>query len=333
MLKKGATLLVIFFILLTLVIILIPETTKAVSCPVVEIKWAEGQEIQNVDVGPGSSGLVTFAGTVSANLATGYPTIDILVVLGGSTDQGWPVTINPVIIMLNPGTEEKPFSVTVEVPLRTNINGSGLLVVGGEASVYPGTCSYNIPQIKGTIYINQYYQYYMTSYRPSKKAFIGDKIDLNISIHNIGNGIDIFELDLDNSHHLNKNDINVQYKNKFEVYPKETKQSDIFIEISDLTKPGKYELKYILVSVQSQIFEDISQNTNFTFTIFIKNNYYYPISISFVLISIMILVALFYGKMKGRNKSIILNLRKKVRSPKPEPPPRIPPPDEGYVMW
>jgi hypothetical protein len=331
MLKKGVAISICLLVSINF-IIFIPDHSSAISSPVMEIRWAKGQEVQEVDVRSVSDGLVTFSGTVSADIACG-PSLVIETELWGSTDHGWPVNLTPKKMVLSGGWEEKALSATVQVTLGLDINESGLLTVGGLATVHPGGYIINIPKITGKILIKQYYQYCLTSYQPSRQAVIGDRLDLNLSINNIGNGIDRLKLDLENSNQLKNKNIRVQYSNEFEVHSKYTEESDILLDISDIAKPGKYKLKYSLVSIKNIMFENITQKSNFTFIIFVKDNYYYPLSISFILVSIMILVALFYRKIKRKKNIMILKYRQIDRSISKNPPLSIKPGSKDPFKW
>lgn len=331
MLKKGVTVVIILFINMSFLIITIPETAEAISTPYVEIRWAKGQEVQSVDVHPGASGLVSFCGTVSADLVSGSP--DVKVNLSASTDRGWPVIITPEVMILWGGIEEKPFSATVKVTHEALQNEIGSITLGGEVILYPGNVRYGIRPITGSIKINQYYQYYMTSYQPSKQVTAGNKLGLNISINNIGNGVDIFELDLDNSDQLNKNDIKVRFLENFEVQPKKSALTDIVLKTSYQTKPGKYEIKFTLGSIYNETGKNILEQTNFTFTIFIKDNYQYPLTISFFIVGIIIISVLIFKKIQVRKKSIKKFSRRRIQPPKSNPPLSIQPNDDDPFKW
>jgi hypothetical protein len=192
----------LFFILLISVIPLISFNTLSVGSPVVELKFDTGEEIQTADVAPGDSGLVSFPGTVSADLAAGGTVQDVVVTLEVSTDLGWPATIEPEIVTLTPGTEEAAFLATVSVPSETLWNTTGVLTVSGTAMAYPGALRYNIQSITGTIKINQYYQFSVGCNDPFKECCPNSDICYNITLYNGGNGNTLFSVEITNHEYL-----------------------------------------------------------------------------------------------------------------------------------
>ncbi len=181
-----------------------PEEAEAISTPVVEIRWAEGQEVQEADVRPGESGLVTFTGTVSADLAAGSVFQDVRVSLIGSTDQGWPVTVTPAIVMLNPGTEEKAISCTVAVTPEMSYYTSGTLSLGGQAAAFPGSLQFTVPPITGTIKIKQYYRFTIGCAKPYVEVAPSERLTFQLRIMNEGNARDKFGIDINNLQKLTK---------------------------------------------------------------------------------------------------------------------------------
>ena len=157
MLKKGVTIVIYCFIILSFIILVLPENTKAVYTPIIHLEWAEGQEVQFADVEPGELNYVIFSGTIGSYRRRCSMIYDIYVELKGSTDMGWPVNITPSFFHLY-GWNERAFSVIVELIPGLNINTTGNLFVYGNGTVYPGGNSCHVVPITGTIKINKYNQ-------------------------------------------------------------------------------------------------------------------------------------------------------------------------------
>ena len=168
----------------------IPQDAEAISAPVVNIRWAEGQEGQESYVKPGESGLVTFSGTVSAEIPMGGAIQDVIVNLIGSTDQGWPVTVTPATVLLQPGTQEEPISVTVAVTPETSYYTSGGLTLTGTATAFPGSIRYTITPVQATIKIKQYYRFSIGCSKPYIEVAPSERLVFNLQIINEGNARD-----------------------------------------------------------------------------------------------------------------------------------------------
>lgn len=316
MVKKIITLILCFIIITNIIIVVIPKPVNAVMTPVVNIQWAEGQEVQEVDVSPGQTGRVTFSGTIRADLTCHGP--DVYINLSGSTNQGWPVNVTPTKLRLDGGVEEKPISVTVAVTPETSHDVSGLLTVGGTASAQPGSVRYNIPPVTGKILIKQFFRSYMTVDRPSKQVTAGHNLVYGLYVNNIGNGVDSFEVYLEDRETPPDSELKIRFQNRSKIYSKGSKSIKVTVKTVQDTTPGKYEIKLNLKSYLEELEVGYSEASNLTLVVFVKDNYIYPISIIFTILLIIIFLVMIIKKIKAK---IIEDLNR------PEPPPRIPPID------
>ena len=192
----------VILVFLVSVSFLMPVNTQAVGTPVVTLAFDPGEDVQTAAVAPGDSGLVSFPGTVSAELAAGSTVQDVVVTLEASTDTGWPASIEPETVTLNPGTEEAAFIATVSVPLETSWNVTGTLTVSGTAMAYPGALRYNVGSISGAILIDQYYQFSIGCSEPYKQCCPNSVLCYNLTIINEGNGNDKFATEISNLEYL-----------------------------------------------------------------------------------------------------------------------------------
>ncbi len=247
-------------ILSALILIFIPNNIVAVGPPVVNLEFDEGEEIQEVDVRPGESGLVTFPGTVSADLAAGGSVQDVVVELYGSTDQGWPVTISPAQMVLQPGTEEVPFAATVSVTPETSSYVTGILTIGGTAMAFPGALRYAIQSIEGTILIEQYYRFSVGCDRPYQDCSPDSEVCYNFSIYNEGNGNDSYEIQVTNLEYLTQNSFSVALESSTIAIP-EKNNDQISILVRTPTGKNSYGAYDIELQVKSVLEEQNEGHT------------------------------------------------------------------------
>jgi len=167
------------------------ENAEAVGQPVVTIKFLEGEEEQIADVRPGEHGTVFFPGTIEARIPAGSNIQDVVVSLQGNTGLNWPVSINPPTIQVDAGGSAT-FSVTVSVPPETSYYVQDILTVSGTARSFPGTVSYNVAAITGSIRIAQFYKFSLECDKPYKQVNPTEQLAFNMRIWNYGNGRDTF---------------------------------------------------------------------------------------------------------------------------------------------
>jgi hypothetical protein len=153
------------------------------------------------DVAPGKSGLVTLTGTVTVNEAMLGQSIQMAIVsLQASCDQGWPVTLSPTTITLDPskGQDTGYWSLTVKVPPRTPHKISANVVVSGDARVFPGQLVYPIQESKGLVTVKQFYRFSIFCSKPYIVVMPGSPVMFTITIKNEGNALDKFGFEVTN---------------------------------------------------------------------------------------------------------------------------------------
>jgi hypothetical protein len=332
MMKKGVIAVICLLFVLNVLITIIPETTKAFIPPLAELEWVEGQEIQWADVGPGATGLVNFSGIVKVESVCG-PYIPIQVEVWGSTDQGWPVTVTPSFIEYYPwSSDEQPIIVTVAVPPWIRSNESGVLTVSGRAIIDSSDEPYNITPITGTINIKQYYRHLIVIERSSMQVKAGDKFDFNISIKNFGNCPSRFILKLNDAKIPKDIWLKSNINEYFDLTPRSSKNFYVKFETGIVCKPGKYEIT-LPILLDNGVTAVNSSNLSHTVIIFVKDNYFYPLTISFFIIGLVIIGVFVFKYMRIRNDYTRKFYRRRTQPNKPQPPLRIPPPSNDHVMW
>lgn len=263
MLRKGVTTIICFFILLNFIIITVPETTKAISTIAVELRWAEGQEVQEADVAPGSDGNVTFHGTASCDIAAGGKIDQIKYILFADAGN-WNTQVNPNEIIFTPECEELPFLVNVSVPIGTSCYTSRTLKVHGIATTYPDNITYTLQPTTGTIKIKLVYNFKIKANASDCRINKGEKATYQLNIKNIGNGRDKLKLEIKNMEEHYHSGIKLYFQDTFELEPNSTKYLNLIVKSSDFTKAGKYKLELSLRSTQEELNEGSSESKNLT---------------------------------------------------------------------
>jgi hypothetical protein len=264
----------VILILLVLVISLLPIPTIAVGQPAVEMKFDPGEDIQYADVAPGDSGLVFFPGTVSADLAAGGTVQDVVVTLDAFTDLGWPTTVEPDTIYLDPGTTEASFLATVSVPPETSWNVSEALTVSGTAMAYPGALRYYVGTISGTIIINQYYRFSLGCEEPYQECCPDSNLCYNLTIFNEGNGNDKFSVEITNLDYLSRESFTVNIGSPtIEIQEKRGDQVPIMVKTpSSEGSIGVYDIDISVKSEEEEMDIGYTIPQTYTFTTRIKGD-------------------------------------------------------------
>ncbi|UCH88321.1 MAG: hypothetical protein JSV49_08635 [Thermoplasmata archaeon] len=205
---KVFSILITAVIILPLFFLLSVTESEAVGAPVVTLRFVEGEEEQVADVRPGEHGTVVFPGTIEVRLPAGSSVQNVLVELTGSTGMNWPTSMNPTEVWVIPGTVET-FTATIAVPPETSYYVQDTVTVSGTATPDPGATTYNVEPITGTIRIEQFYKFSLSSDKPSEEACVDSIVYLQLIIHNQGNGRDTFSISLQNQQELDDKDINV----------------------------------------------------------------------------------------------------------------------------
>ena len=267
--------------------------------------WAEGQQVQEANVSPSSNGNVTFTGIACCDIAAGGDIEQVKYSLFANAE-GWQTSVVPNEILFTPGQEGFPFYVNVSVPIGTSYYTSRTLYVNGIATIFPDNITYNLGLISGTIKIKQYYEYAISSMETNLDVDRGKKVIYNLSITNMGNGRDKFQLEIRNLIEQKKSGLNLNFQDSFELDSNTSKYIDVLIEISDSTKPRKYEIEFMLKSQQEELNEGFSVTENLTLIINVEDEVedeydLHSIFIGFIIL-VLIILAIIFIKMRKSNK-------------------------------
>lgn len=218
------------FVLLMVIGIFFPFTfpcnfpVKASQLTIVTLELQEEQV--EVDVSPGSSGVVLCQGTVTCK-KWGPDTVEVFLI--GSSDTGG-ASVEPPNLVFDgiSGTEEtRSFSVSTKVPMGYTSTATPTITVSGTYN--QGALTYTIPPASQMIVILQYYkiEVYIEDREVTVKS--GENAKLEFVMVNVGNGDDIFEIDFENREYLQSKGFKLQAS--FEVQMIEDERKTISLEI------------------------------------------------------------------------------------------------------
>ena len=191
-----------------------------------------------VDVGPEDNGIVKFSGFVQIEVSG--PDVEMIAItLFGESDH-FDLSISPSTLHFPVGSsEEKPFEVVVKVPLSTSSVDVYKIHIYGEAKGATTKEEFPVEPAEGIIVVRQFYQIEM---EPHWKTTIhsGDDVEIEIKLHNKGNGRDRVRLGVPDKWELKEKGIII-------------KTDEDWIEIP----AGGYANAFLQVSVDEELSHNI----------------------------------------------------------------------------
>lgn len=172
----------------------VPEKSDAVLRTICTITL--DQSTQTAQVAPGQLGIVTFTGTVTAEMTLDSTTQKVLVALTGSAG-GWATTVTPSTLAFSRTLMSGTFSVSVKVPPGTSYSITQELIVGGTWTNVPGAMGSNIPETKAMINVKQFYKFSVECTKPFLEVNPGDQFIFQLKIRNMGNFQDTLRISQD----------------------------------------------------------------------------------------------------------------------------------------
>jgi len=144
-------------------------------------------------------GAVTFGGNASVEKITGIERV--IVTLTAVVSTGWPVVLSPqTIAYINPDTVR--FTVTIIVPPATSSLQTGNIIVTGSAKA--PALSPVVASAGAVVTIAQYFKLRIEAESPLREVKPADLTYNVVNVYNDGNGLDTFELEIENNKDLVK---------------------------------------------------------------------------------------------------------------------------------
>ena len=238
---------VVFLVLLNIILIVIPKTSNASSQPVL-ITLNEAEKSANV--GPDDNGTVNFSGMVYVDVIGPGQNIQSIEVTLSADAEDWPATVIPTVMVFESNEHDKPFNVTVQVPLGTDFNDSGMVEIKGKYRYKPGIHEFDISSKKGIITIAPYCIMNISCPNPEKGGNPGDTVRYDLIIMNDGNGDDRFAIGVENLSGLPKGSgILSISRNEVLVERGGEAKVQVIITIDDRANPGIYPISLSAMSL------------------------------------------------------------------------------------
>ena len=159
-----------------------------------EVTLQLDNEEAEVDVGPGSSGIANFTGTVTCDMRGAGQNVQAVDVTLHS-ECVWASIVAPSSFTFVPwGEKTAEFEVKITVPNFTPTRTMETVIISGTANTIPGPFIYSVEPVEGIIKILPYTNFILTCERPKKNTDAGNKVEFQVKIMNRGNYEESFNL-------------------------------------------------------------------------------------------------------------------------------------------
>ena len=246
--NKGQIL--VTLIILGILLSIIPLLANHVNAnPFTEVTVDLQEEPASVDVSPGSTGIVSILGTVTCKK---WGPDQVKVYLEANSTHGG-ANVNPPsrVFSGTSGSEETaPFSVTTRVPQDISSSESVTVTVGGY--YLQGGMEYDIEPDTTLIIVEQYYMVEVYAGGDDGEGFnltakSGESVDLDLIIHNTGNGNDIFEIDFENRDELESDGLELPEPLEISIPEKGNESISLRIGTPEVSTRG-FPLRLVVLS-------------------------------------------------------------------------------------
>ncbi len=231
--------LVIVVLLLSLVLVWVPEAGEANPLTIVYTSMSPAS--QYVDVSPGATGSVLFSGECSADV---YGLSQVIVNLAVNVTKG-NATVSPQSFTLTSSQTSQALSISVVIPSETT--REDLIRVRLNGTWTQGLDTSEVGPSEAQIIVLAYYLVDITCDNPSKEVKPGESADFDINVENDGNSWIEPRLQLINFRELNNSGISILFNDDFRVDIGESKDWTISIRTSESTPEGEYTIKLRII--------------------------------------------------------------------------------------
>ncbi len=197
-----------------------------------------------------SGDIVTFTGSVQVSLGflTGSRTVQIVAVASPDT---WAAAVEPASQQVT-GAATINFNATLAVPAQELTTTPGRITITASFHWVPGTedpteeCSN-----QANIQVAQYFAVNADALTPRVKVTAGPRGEpVSVLVHNLGNGRDIFRVELENRADLEVRGIVTTLPQTATLSADQKTNLTFSVNVSTSVEPGEYEL-YIMVTSQT----------------------------------------------------------------------------------
>jgi hypothetical protein len=247
----------IMLIMLGSIFIYLPKETdkvEAFGTPAITIRIAQPKQVAYV--APGQDGIVTFTGTVEAQIPWA-PSIQYLVVTLTADAGGWPVS-NPPALTFSRTQNQQSFSLSVQVPIETSKRWS----------YSPGITGGTIPPATAIIVVDQYYQFSVGCEKPYVQVQPGSSLGFRLRLINEGNANDRLRVEVQNLKELADMGWTLQLSlDKFAVPEKQEKVLTVSVTTPVKWNVWKNDVTTIqirIISVQAESLGEVSEVADYS---------------------------------------------------------------------
>lgn len=200
--------------------------TPVKASPFTTVNLALESDPPEVDVSPGSSGIVTMEGTVTC-VKWGPDTVKVSLIAEADCGEASIVPANFVFSQSSGTEESEAFSVTTRVPNGYPYLATPAITVSGYWD--QGGLRTQIAPVSQIIIILPYYKMEISVIDPIISAAPGDNVDFNFNLYNKGNCEDIYQVDIENRAPMNKKGFKLSAPVEVPICPDEGR--NVFFEI------------------------------------------------------------------------------------------------------
>jgi hypothetical protein len=279
------------------------DKVEAVGAPAITIALAQAK--QTAYVAPGQDGIVTFTGTVFAQIPWS-PNIQYLVVQLQADAGGWPVSVPPALTF-SKAQKQQSFTLSVQVPIETSQRTQGQLSVSGRWSYSPGAGGGTIPPATAIIFVKQYYQFSVGCDKPYVQVQPGSSLGFRLRLINEGNANDRLRVEVQNLKELADKGWTIQLsQDKFAVPEKQEKVLTVSVTTPVKWNVWKNDVTTIqirIISAQAEGLGEVSDIADYSLYVRQKGVSIPGFEPAFAIIALAMISVLVFGFAK-RKRSI-----------------------------
>lgn len=276
------------------------EKVDAVGAPAITIQLAQAK--QTAYVAPGQDGIVTFTGTVFAQIPYS-PNVQYLVINLQADAGGWPVSVPPALTFSR-AQQQQSFTLSVQVPIETSQSTTGQLSVSGRWSYSPGIGGGTIPAATAIIFVKQYYQFSIGCEKPYVEVNPGQSLGFKLRLINEGNANDRLRVEILNLDKLADKGWTIQLsQDKFAVLEKQEQVLTVSVTTPvewNIWKNSVTTIRIRIISAQAEGLGEVSDIADYSLYVREKGFSVPGFEPAFAIIALAMMSVLFVGIAKRK---------------------------------
>ncbi|MFO8050911.1 MAG: choice-of-anchor T family protein [Thermoplasmatota archaeon] len=276
------------------------EEVEAVGAPAITIQLAQPK--QTAYVAPGQDGIVTFSGTVFAQIPYS-PNVQYLVIHLQADAGGWAVSVPPALTF-SKAQKQQSFTLSVQVPIETSQSTTGQLSVSGRWSYSPGLGGGTIPAATAIIFVKQYYQFSIGCEKPYVEVNPGQSLGFKLRLINEGNANDRLRVEILNLDKLADKGWTIQLsQDKFAVLEKQEQVLTVSVTTPvewNIWKNSVTTIRIRIVSAQAEGLGEVSDIADYSLYVRERGFSVPGFEPAFAIIALAMMSVLFVGIAKRK---------------------------------